>query len=283
MIPRAAIGPILLISLLVLLAFWRTPSARPVLAPPSAVQVLAAPERSLAPGVPTPTAVPLAGQYTQATNLDIVIDDGLFDPDEEARVAAELERALAYVSERFGSGPSGRIRAYIGTEASCGLHGIAYTIDRTTQVFTCRDLPRVRAVNIMAHEFVHQLAQDRYGDRHLAADMILLEGTATWGAGAYWLGNAPNFAAFVRPLVADGSALPLATSYVGRPVADMNTLYYQWASFVEFLVEVYGRDRFDAIYVSGNSEPGSADYAGVYGKNLSELETEWRAWVLREP
>jgi hypothetical protein len=62
----------------------------------------------------------------------------------------------------------------------------------------------------------------------------------------------------------------------------MNTLYYQWGSFVEFLVEVYGRDRFDALYVSGgNQVPGAADYVGVYGKGLDALEQEWRAWVLQ--
>jgi hypothetical protein len=110
--------------------------------------------------------------------------------------------------------------------------------------------------------------------------MILLEGLATWGAGAYWLGDQPSFAAFVRPWLVGGAALPLATSYVGRPAGDMNTLYYEWASFVEFLIKAYGRERFDALYVSGSSDPGSADYQGVYGKSLGQLEQEWRAWVI---
>jgi hypothetical protein len=140
-------------------------------------------------------------------------------------------------------------------------------------------LPRSRAVNILAHELVHQLAHDRYGDRHLQADMILLEGVATWGAGEYWLSGQPDFAAVVRPWIASGAALPLATSYVGRPIADMNMLYYEWAGFVEFLIDEYGRERFDTLYVSGASTPGSADYAGVYGKTLSELEAEWQVWV----
>lgn len=279
-IPREALGPILLASLLVLMAWLLAPPARPSIAPPSAVQAPAAPERPVPPGAPTPTAIPLAGEYTPSGDLDIVTAEGLFSVEDKRALAAEIDRALAYVSARFGSGPSGRISAYIGLEPGCGIHGIAYTAERTVQVYTCTDLPRARAVNIMAHEFVHQLAQDRYGPPHLQADMILLEGVATWGAGDYWLSGEPSFAAFVRPWLAAGSTLPLATSYVGRPVGDMNTLYYEWGSFVEFLIKAYGREAFDRLYVSGSVAPGSADYQGVYGKPLDRLEAEWRNWVL---
>jgi hypothetical protein len=33
--------------------------------------------------------------------------------------------------------------------------------------------------------------------------------------------------------------------------------------------------------VTGNRAPGSADYAGVYGKSLADLEQEWLAWLDR--
>lgn len=281
-IRREALGPILLASLVVLMAALLAPPARPSIAPPSAVQAPAAPERPLIPGVATPTAAPLSGEYIPGGGLDIVSAEGLFPPGERDALAADLGEALAYVSQRFGSGPAGKISAYLGLEPGCGIHGIAYTAERTVQVYTCTSLPRSRAVSIMAHEFVHQLAQDRYGPPHLQADLILLEGLATWGAGDYWLGGQPSFAAFVRPWVAAGSALPLATSYVGRPISDMNTLYYEWASFVEFLIKTYGRERLDALYVSGHSDPGSADYQGVYAKSLDQLEQEWRSWVLSQ-
>jgi hypothetical protein len=280
-IPPSAIGPILLASVVVLLAFWLTPPPRPILAPPSAVQVPVAPERPRAPGEPTPTAAPLAGNFAQTGGLDIVSAEGLFTPEEKARLAADLDRALGYVVQRFGQSPTDRISAYVGLEPSCGIHGIAYTDVRTVQVFTCRDLPLSRAVNIMAHEFVHQLCHDRYGDRHLQADLILSEGAATWGAGQYWLGDAASFREFVRPWLQSGAEIPLGESYVGRPIADMNQLYYQWASFVEFLVETYGREPFDRLYVTGQGAPASSDYLGVYQKPFAELEAEWKAWVLR--
>lgn len=278
-IPRAAIGPVLLASLLVLLIFWRTPGTRPIIAPPDAITGSNPIERPIGPGTPMPTPIPLAGNFIRRNELYVGSAAGLFDADDHMRLAIELEQALNYTSERFGSGPNDRLSAYVGWEVSCGLHGIAYTNQRTVQVFTCPDLPRERAVTILAHEFVHQLAHDRYGPAHLQADMILLEGVATWGAGKYWLSGHPNFAGFVRQYRAGNQLLPLATSYAGRPVSDMNLLYYQWASFVEFLIDTYGRERFDALYVTGRRAPGSADYLGVYGKGLNELEQEWVAWL----
>ena len=162
---------------------------------------------------------------------------------------------------------------------SCGLHGIAYTEARSVQVFTCDSIARPRAVAIMAHEFVHQLAQDRYGPAHLNADMILLEGLATWGAGDYWLGGQPDFRGYVRAQRASGVFYPLATDYTTVDIGGMNALYYQWASFVDYLITTYGRDKFDKLYVSGHSAPGSSDYAGVYGKRLDQLEQEWQGWL----
>jgi hypothetical protein len=275
------------LSVLILgIAFYQ-PAPRPAIAPVGAIdasrQIFTQAEGGVPPGAPTPAPLILADTMARVNGefLQIVVAEGLYGTEELARMNADLERALEYVVQRFGTAPSGTIETLIGRDPGCGLHGIAYTDVRRVQVFTCPNLPRIRAVNIMAHEFVHQLAHDRYGNSHLATDLILLEGTATWGAGAYWLGDAPDFRSFVRPWVAAGTTLPLATSYVGRSINDMNTLYYQWGSFVEFLIEVYGRERFDALYVSGgNQVPGAADYPGVYGKGFAALEQEWRAWVL---
>ncbi len=268
-ISRTAIGPILLAVLLILMVWLHVPSAPAQIISPPAIRALSTPP-------------PLSGEPIADNALDIISADGLFPANEKDALATDLRHALAYVSQRFGSGPTGRITASLDMESGCGIHGLAYTTERTVQVYTCPDLPRVRAVNILAHEFVHQLAQDRYGNQHLQADLILLEGVATWGAGDYWLSGQPSFAAFVRSWVAAGSTLPLASSYVGRPVGDMNTLYYEWGSFVEFLIKVYGRERFDALYVSGDSEPGSADYQGIYGKPLDQLEAEWKSWVITQ-
>ena len=239
--------------------------------------LLSAPDQAAQqPDPPSPAAI--AGAALPADQFDISIDDGLY-PDQRQPLTADLQRVLAYVSDRFGSGPTARFKATVVRDDNCGLHGIAYTDIRDVQVFTCPNIGRDRAVAILAHEFVHQLEQDRYGPAHLSADLILSEGMATWGAGEYWLSGQPDFRSFVREQRKSGLFLPLATDYNGRGVAAMNALYYEWASFVDFLIGTYGRAKFDQLYVSGHSAPGSADYTGVYGKGLDVLEREWQAWL----
>jgi hypothetical protein len=225
-----------------------------------------------------PPPVAIKGEAQAVAQIDLSVDDRLY-PDERQPLTDELQRALAYVSARFGSGPSSRFKAAVVNEDACGLHGIAYTDLRSVQVFTCPSIGRDRAVAILAHEFVHQLEQDRYGPAHLNADLILSEGAATWGAGEYWLGGQPDFRSYVREQRSSGVFYPLATDYSGLGVAAMNALYYQWASFVDFLISTYGREKFDRLYVTGQGAPGSADYAGVYGKGLNVLEREWQAWL----
>jgi len=236
------------------------------------------PQHVANPPPPAPinaTAQPIAGS---GAGFDLSVDDGLYADQREA-LADDLQKALAYVAQRFGSGPAGRFQASMVVDNGCGLHGIAYTDVHHVQTFTCNGIARSRAVAIMAHEFVHQLEQDRYGPAHLNADMILSEGTATWGAGDYWLGGQPDFRAYVRNQRAAGMFFPLATDYNGRGIGAMNALYYEWASFVDFLITTYGREKFDQVYMTGAGAPGSADYAGVYGKGLDELEREWISWL----
>ncbi|MFL5807757.1 MAG: hypothetical protein ACJ8CR_39265 [Roseiflexaceae bacterium] len=271
---------ITLTSLFVLWLTWPGPSTgrlisrwrpEPMLTQPDQPAQLANPPPPALSGV----ALPVAAQ------LDLSVDAGLYD-DQRAQLADDMQQALAYVVGRFGSGPSARFRAAILLDAGCGLHGIAYTDIRAVQTYTCPDIGRDRVVAIMAHEFVHQLEQDRYGPAHLRADLILSEGMATWGAGKYWLGGKPDFRTFVREQRAGGMFYPLATNYSGLGIAAMNALYYEWASFVDFLITTYGREQFDKLYINGASAPGSADYAGVYGKGLDALEREWQAWLDHE-
>jgi hypothetical protein len=244
---------------------------------------------ALSTSVPTSAAVqPLVISASTSTTgmqpnaapdaFTLIVDDGLY-ADEQGALAADLQQALDYVVQRFGSPPASHFNAVIAREDNCFLRGVAHTEERTVQVSTCNDIGRARAVAIMAHEFAHQLAQDRYGPAHLNADLILAEGVATWGAGEYWLGGQPDFRSYVRGQRASGIFYPLATDYTGKGIGAMNALYYQWASFVDFLITAYGREKFDRVYVAGMGAPGSADYWGVYGKNLDVLEQEWQAWL----
>jgi hypothetical protein len=300
-IPSAALGPIAVISLLVLLIVSHCNQPQQRIALPAAVQepgaphfpvpdvgdlTLPWPELSAAAlseleGIHLPQLGLPLGEFVQRTDLQINGAGFIYGPHGQRALESEAAIALAYVSDRFGHGPAHSLRVSLQREPTCNLHGAAYTEQRHVQLFTCPDIGRERVVSILAHELVHQLAHDHYGAAHLNADMILLEGLATWGAGTYWLGDQGSFRAYARRYGHNDTLLPLQTSYVGRSVGEMNQLYYQWASFVEFLLETYGRERFDALYTSGAQAPGSADYVGVYGKDLPTLEREWLEWLLR--
>lgn len=210
--------------------------------------------------------------------LDVAVAPQVYAAEQHAPLAADLAQALAYVAERTGMQPASRMQVAVIHRDNCALSGLAFTDQRVLQVFGCERTPPQRIVNIAAHEFVHQLAYDRYGAAHTQGDLAIREGLATWGSGRYWLGGQASYRAFVRQFYA-GNLLPLDAHYRGRSIDEMNQLYYQWASFVEFLLETRGREAFDALAVTGNGAPGSGDYSGMYGVPLEGLEQEWQAWV----
>ena len=269
---------IALISVAILLwLWWPAPFTAPGVSPWRPQPMLSKPEQPNT-SANQPPADAITGDVQRLAQFDLQVDDGLYAL-ERAALGDDTQQALAYVSGRFGSGLTERVTPLFKNSADCGLHGVAYTDVRTVQVFTCNGIARARAVAIMAHEFAHQLEQDRYGAAHLHSDLILSEGTATWAAGKYWLGGQPDFRAYVRQQRQGGVYYPLATNYSGLGIGAMNALYYEWASFVEFLIGEYGRDKFDQVYITGQGNPGSSDYAGVYGKDLTALESEWLAWL----
>lgn len=233
---------------------------------------------------PTAAAIPapIAGRapVLEAGLLRLYTTDGSFTPDEVLNLAEPLDAALQYVSERTALQLSGPVNVVFDRREPCSFDGAAYTEKRTIYVYACSGLPGQRAVNILAHEFVHQLAYDRYGAAHMQADLILSEGLATWGAGKYWLGREADFRGFVQQNYA-GSLLPIGSHYRDYGTIDaMNRLYYQWASLVDFVIATKGRDTFDTLYASGGGmQPNSADYSGVLGTDLSGLEREWKEWL----
>lgn len=232
----------------------------------------------------TPLPPALAVQITTSDadrasdQIDLVLEADLYRAEQDA-LLSELQTALGYVQQRTGIGLAARVRVVISQDGACGFHGVTYSDIRVIYIYSCAGIARERVVNIAAHEFVHQLQQDRYGPPHLSADLILSEGFATWGAGRYWLGGKRDFASFAREYRDSGAELPLATHYSAVGLGGMNVLYYQWASFVDYLLATHGRERFDQLYVSGGGQqPGQAQYAAAYGQSFADIEAAWRRW-----
>ena len=287
--------PLVLIAAAVLIAFILRAPQPSVSAPPSALGEMTRPvplqgqfQRQAAPAVPPPQAKaePLAGYQVvmAADQIALYTSDGSYTPEQVQTLAPPMLEALSYVSTRTGMQLSAPVSIVFDRRDNCGLDGAAYTQKRIIMLYACSDMPIRRAINILAHEFVHQLAHDHYGAAHLQADLVLSEGLATWGAGKYWLGGEPDFRSFVQRNYA-AALLPLDSDYRAIGTLDaMNRLYYQWGSLVDFTLATHGRDAFDKLYISGRGmNPNTADYTGVLGTDLLGLQREWQAWLSRQP
>ncbi len=285
--------PLLLgiVLLALMLVFRSTHAPTPSIAPDAALE----PAGAVIPltgqfeaQVALPSALPLTALPTSAdplaattAHLRIATRTGSYAPAQAATLAEPLEAALQYVQSRTAMQLAAPVTVIFARHtASCGLDGAAYTDRRTIYLFTCPNTPTRRAINILAHEFVHQLAQDHYGAAHLQADLMLSEGLATWGAGSYWLGNEPDFQHFVAHNYRR-ELLPLRSDYTTATVPDaMNRLYYEWAAFVEWTLVTQGRDAFDRLYRSGHGRAlGSAPYTTVWGSDFPQIETRWQSWL----
>jgi hypothetical protein len=261
------------------------PSATPTATPPPTASPTPLP---YLPGDPAPQ---LAGELVMRTySLDFYRLPASLDAETIRAMAMPIEESIAVTSAKIGlPWISGRVavRFEPAQTGICAIRGLTMSHERTIRLFYDPGSDPQRIVSLMAHELFHQLQHDYYGwPQHRRSDVILLEGMATWGSSDYFRDQfgRPLYQTRVREALEAGNLLPLTTSLEAdcRTTTRVN-IYHQWASFVEFLYGNYGREALDAVYSRSNGRaPGSADYRGVYGKTLAELEAEWLLW-LRSP
>ena len=78
----------------------------------------------------------------------------------------------------------------------------------------------------------------------------------------------------------------MVTFSIGEPGLKTDLGYPAAGSFVEFLIEVHGLAKFKEICRLEGASPGDegnpADWQGVFGKNLQQLEDDWLPWLERQ-
>ena len=166
-----------------------------------------------------------------------------------------------------------------------------------------------QVIAVAAHELGHHVGWarfDRIGDR------LLSEGLATWLAQDSWLRwhGCDSLDDAVRGFLSAGTYIPFARRDY-RPegvseaecLARRDTLYAEYASFVGFLIDRYGVERFEELVGTilepdrdkvitiaigrgipapmpvptpdPDYRPPMADYGAVYGRRFEELEQDW--------
>jgi hypothetical protein len=249
-------------------------------------EVASSPRQTAIPaaeGTPAPTLA--ATLITRTAYLDIYRLEGGLSATTLLELAPQFEAAHEHVGARMGARLSGRVAISFEPPQTgpCAVRRLTRSHERIIQLYYAPETSARLILPIVAHELAHELQHDYYGwEAHRRSDIILLEGQATWASGEYGRGSGrPAWASQAEQALAEGSLLPLATD-LERDCrrTTRNAAYTGWASFVDFLITAYGRERFDTLYRSGRGHtPGSADYAEVYGKSLDALDQEWRKWL----
>ncbi len=133
---------------------------------------------------------------------------------------------------------------------------------------------RLERQYLAAHELTHQIAADSIG---AAASTMLSEGLAMYAGQRYLVADGHvSLDGFSRAALDDVRLIPItrlsdgSVRFMGR--LPQRYPYDEAGSFVGFLIRTYGLPEFKRVYTSG-------DYVGVYGKDLSALEAEWRAYL----
>lgn len=256
------------------------PTATPTPEPPA--------EPVLLDGEPAPR---LRGELVMRTySIDFYYVQGGMNPDAIRALGLPAEEAILSGSKMLSSWLKGRISISFGPPQTgpCAIRGLTLSNQRTIYMYYEPDADPRRVLAILSHEFIHQLQHDYYGvPDHLESDVILLEGMAVWGSSPYFLASngQPLYHVNSRQALADGTLLSLTTDLDTdcRTTTRVN-IYDQWGSFVEYLLLTYGREQFDRVYRDSRGRPaGSANYQGVYGKTLAQLEAEWVEWLANNP
>ncbi len=209
---------------------------------------------------------------------------------EALQLSARFESTMDAVARRFGTPFTARERIYLlpPQRGVCAVRGLTSSALRQIRLYYAPGTEIDRIQSLVAHEFVHQLQRERFGDAvQRKADIILLEGWATLASDEFARtpdGREARWRDRLRGVVARGELLPLTVD-LNRDcrTTTRNSLYDQWASFVDFLQRKGGTDKLAALYRgSVGRKAGTANYKAVYGQTFAELEAEWRTWVVSQ-
>lgn len=242
-------------------------------ATPSAVAVLpATPALPATPTLSTAHYRVYDVEGTHATQLDLL--------------RREADRIYATVAARTGLTTTTPIVTVIQSPVAdaCAARGIAYVGDARIGLFLGAATTPAQVRAVLAHETAHILhfAAVQAG----VADATLAEGFANWAARPYWSAwqGYASFEDAVRAYLADSRFVALDVPLTDCTIVQRDVVYNERASFVGYLIAIYGMDRFLAASATrlpapGSSSAFSADYTSVYGKSFAALSAEWLNWV----
>ncbi len=199
-----------------------------------------------------------------------------------AQLADLAEASLSDIDARLQMDFDGQMRIYFVPRVFW-QGGAAYGDKIQLISYLDRNYTGVETWSYFTHEGTHALAQDLIQPKkegEAGPDGVLTEGLAVWASGGHYrLEPIDDWAALVA---ASEQYIPLA-ELRGGPFYDFQheISYLEAASFVKFLVEHYGLDKFKELYGQADSDASHDDFLvhNLYGKDYAELEADWLAYL----
>jgi hypothetical protein len=233
----------------------------------------------------------------ETAHFEFYADRGYFPvPLDEFEQQAEV--VFDDISARLKAVPEQKIALSFRppSTAPCPARGLAMPGESPPRIFIMADeqTSQAQLLGVLAHEVGHIL----HGASDLpAGNRALAEGLATWVSADYWnvWQGMPSLDERVRSYLENATYLPLYENYDLQSVygdlgqagtedclARRDILYTEWATFIDYLVEQYGRDKLHALFASPTVEEREGmiivtppDFQGVYGSSLNQLEAAW--------
>ncbi|WP_456425620.1 tetratricopeptide repeat protein [Rhodocaloribacter sp.] len=228
------------------------------------------------------------GGVFHTAHFDLYYAPGSIDAGDLSALAEDHEYRYARLAERLGVEPHGRIASYLYPDADTKARLIGARRTNVAPVWLPRPQTHVLLDEyevVFAHELAHVFSRS-FGLPVVRASLSvgLVEGFAVAMEPPDGLPTPHEqvLSAALRRARGDLSALTLADDltprltplgfWTGRSAVSYTTM----GSFVGYLVETYGAERFERVYAH-------ADFEAVYGRTARVLAGEWQAFLTRLP
>jgi len=235
--------------------------------------------------IPTPPPPPVDFTWAVSETAHFRI---LYMPDTAAerdlfRLGPLAESSLASISDMLAVSFDGQMDVYLVPRVFW-QGGAAYGDKVQLISYLDRNYTDIETWSYLTHEGTHALAQDLIQPKEEGGgpDGVLVEGLAVWASGGHY--RREPIDDWAAAMAGSDDYIPLAELRTG-PFYDFQheTSYLEGASFVKFLIERYGLERFKELYgqATGDADHDQALVQQLYGQDYTELEADWLAYLSR--
>lgn len=237
--------------------------------------------------VPTPTPIPAVeilemprgAKIAETAHFEFYEADGYF-PVDVGRFSLRAEAIYAELRAAVGGSLDEKIQLSFRPPdlSPCPVRG--YAAGLQTVIYADNPVSSAYLFGVLSHEIVHVLHTQVF---QLSPYTALNEGFAVWIARDYWnvwqqsLSLQTSIRRYLRTdvYIPLGQDLNLSQAYTGEDCLTVrDILYTEWGAFTGYLIEVYGFEKLQKLWRSGEP-PALPNFTAVYGLTLRQLETDW--------